>query len=101
MQAFADANYTIVAADRRSVSGGLVMCGGACVSWFSRSHKCVTLYTTEAEYVALADVMKEVLFLRQVWRFVLSPVGMPFIPVFEDNEGAAQLARNPITNSNS
>lgn len=29
-------------------------------SWFSR--------TTEAEYVSLADVLKEVLFLRQVWR---------------------------------
>ena len=32
LQAFADADYASVAADRRSVSGGLVMCGGACVS---------------------------------------------------------------------
>ena len=93
--------YASKAADRRSVSGGLVMCGGACVSWFSRTQKCVTLSTTEAEYVALADVMKEVLFLRQVWRFMLPDVGMPCIPVFEDNEGAVQLAQNPITNSNS
>ena len=51
--------------------------------------------------MALADVMKEVLFLRQVWRFMLPDVGMPCIPVFEDNEGAVQLAQNPITNSNS
>ena len=101
MQVFADADYASKAADRRSVSGGLVMCGGACVSWFSRTQKCVTLSTTEAEYVALADVMKEVLFLRQVWRFMLPDVGMPCIPVFEDNEGAVQLAQNPITNSNS
>ena len=77
------------------------MCGGACVSWFSRTQKCVTLSTTEAEYVALADVIKEVLFLRQVWRFMLPDVGMPCIPVFEDNQGAVQLAQNPITNSNS
>ena len=40
-----------------SVSGGLVMRGGACVSWFSRTQKRVTLSTTEAEYVALADVV--------------------------------------------
>ena len=32
---------------------------------------------------------------------MLPEVGMPCIPVFEDNQGAIQLARNPITNSNS
>ena len=89
------------AADRRSVFGGLVMCGDACVSWFSRTQKCVTLSTTEAECVALADIVKEVLFWRQVWSFMLPDVRMPCIPVFEDNEGAVQLAQNPISNSNS
>ena len=82
LQAFADADYASKATNRRSVSGGLVMFGGACVSWFSRTQKCVTLFTTKAEYVALADIVKEVLFLRQVWRFVLPNIGMPCIPVF-------------------
>ena len=71
MQVFADADYAGKAADRGSVSGGLVMCGGACVSWFSRTQKCVILSTTKAEYVAIADVIKELLFLRQIWRFML------------------------------
>ena len=31
------------------------MCAGACVCWVSRTQKCVTFSTTEAEYVALAD----------------------------------------------
>ncbi|CAB1101212.1 unnamed protein product [Ectocarpus sp. CCAP 1310/34] len=102
MEVFADADYTSKAADRRSVSGGLLMCVGGCISWFSRTQKCVTLSTTEAEYVSLADVMKEVLFLRQVWRFMLPEAGIPScIPVFEDNQGAIQLAQNPISNSNS
>ncbi|CAB1113965.1 unnamed protein product [Ectocarpus sp. CCAP 1310/34] len=101
MQVFVDADYASKAADRRSVSGGLVMCEGVCVTWFSRTQKCVTLSTTEAEYVAIADVLKEVLFLRQVWRFMLPDAGMPCIPVFEDNQGAIQIAHNPITNSNS
>ena len=79
---------------------------GACVSWFSRTQKCVTLSTTEAAYVALADValpdvLKEVLFLRHVWRLMLPDVGVTCIPVFENNQGAVQLAQNPITNSNS
>ena len=74
MQVFADADYSSQAADRRLVSEGV---GGACVSWFSWPQKCVTLVMTEAEYVALPDVMKEVLFMRQVWRFMLPDVGMP------------------------
>ena len=53
------------------------------------------------KYVAILDVLKELLFLRQVWRFMLQEVGMPYISVLEDNEGAIQLARYPITNSNS
>lgn len=68
------------------------MCGGAAVCWFSRTQKCVTLSTSEAEYVALADVIKERLFIRQVWRFMLPEVGMPCFPVYEDNQGAPQLA---------
>lgn len=63
---------------------------------FSRTQKCVTLSTMEAEYVALADITKEVLSFRQVWRFMLPDVGMPCIPVFEGNQGAVQLAQNPI-----
>ena len=103
MQVFVDADYASKATDRRSVSGDLVMCVGGCVSWFSRTQKCVTLSKTEGEYVAMADVLKKImLFLRQAWRFMLPfQVGMPCIPVFEDNEGAIQFARSLIANSNS
>ena len=31
---------------------------------------------------------------------MLPDVGMACIPVFEDNDGAVQLVKNPITNSN-
>ena len=70
LEVFADADYANKATDRRSVSGGAIMCGGACVYWFFRTQKCVTLSTSEAEYVALGDAVKELLFSRQVWRFV-------------------------------
>ena len=98
---FADADYASKATDRRSVSGGVIMCAGACVCWFSKTQKCVTLSTSEAEYVALGDAVKELLFLRQVWRFMLPGKGMPCFPVFEDNQGAVQLSMNPVSNSNS
>ena len=102
LEVFADADYASKATDRRSASSGVIMCGGASVCWFSRTQKCVTLSTSEAEYVALGGAVKELLFLRQVWRFMLPSKVMPCFLVFEDNRGAVQLAqKNPITNSNS
>ena len=100
LEVFADADYTSKATDRRFVSGGAIMCGGACVCWLSRTQKCVTLSTSKAEYVALGDAVKELLFLRQVWRFMLSGEGMPYFPIFEDNQGAVQLSQNSVSNSN-
>ena len=76
------------------------MCGGASVCWFSMTQKCVTLLTSEAEYVALGDAVKELLFLRQILRFMLPNKVMPCFPVFEDNQGTVQLAQNTVTNSN-
>ena len=98
LEVFANADYASKATDRRSISGGLIMCGGASVCWFSRTQKCVTVSTSEAKYVALGDAVKELLFLRQVWRFMLPSKVMPYFPVFEDNQGAVQLAQNPSTN---
>ncbi|CAB1104743.1 unnamed protein product [Ectocarpus sp. CCAP 1310/34] len=98
MQVVVDADYASKAADQRSVSGGLVMCVCGGVTWFSRTQKCVKLSSTEAEYVAIAGVLKEV--LRQVWRFMLPDASIPCIPVLRI-QGAIQIAHNPITNSNS
>ena len=101
LEVLADADYVSKATGRRSVLGGAIMCGGSSVYWFSRTQKCVTLSTSEAEYVTLGYAVKELLFLRQVWRLMLPIKVMPCFPVFEDKQGAVQLAQNPITNSNS
>ena len=100
LEVFADADYASKATDRRFVSGGAIMCAGACIYWFSRTQKCAILSTFEAEYVALGDAVNELSFLRQVWRFMIPGKGMPCFPVFEDNQGALQLSKNPVSNSN-
>ena len=75
MVSFADADYASKATDGTSVSGGVVMCAGGGVSKYSKTKKCVTLSTMQAEYVAKSDVAKEILFLMQVWRFMLPRAG--------------------------
>ena len=99
LEAFAGADHASKATDRWSVSGGAIFCGGACVCWFSRTQKCVKLSTSEVEYVALGDAVKELFFYVLVWRFMLTGKGMPCFPIFEDNQGAVQLTQNPWSNS--
>ena len=48
----------------------------------------------------MSDVAKEIFFFRHVWRFMLPRAGLPCIPLLEDNEGAIQIAKHPISNSN-
>ena len=100
LEVFADADYASKATDKRSISGGVIMRGGASVCWFSRTQKCVTLSISEAGYVAFGDAVKELLFLRQVCRFMLPSKVMPCCPFFEDNQGAVQLEQNLVTNPN-
>ena len=50
--------------------------------------------TSEAEYVALSEVVKEVLFLRQAQEFMESSIKVGAVNVFEDNERAIKLATN-------
>ena len=76
-----------------------MMCGGAAIHWIYRAQKCTTLSLSEAEYVAMAEGLKEALFLRSVWRFLLLDFGDPCIQGFEDNTGVIQMAVKPVTNS--
>ena len=64
--AYADSDYARSKEHRRSVSGGVVMYCRGPILWFSRTQRCVTLSSTEAEYEALAECLKEVLFVRQI-----------------------------------
>ena len=97
---FADADYASRSADRRSVSGRVVMCAGGPVSWHSKTQNCVTLSTTQAEYVAMSDMRKEILFLRQGWCFMQPEAKMPCITMHEDNDGAIQIAKHTNLNLN-
>ena len=72
-----DADYAHEANDRKSVSDGVEMCAGACVSFYSTTQKCITLSTTEAEYVAMATGIRETIFMRGVSFFLIAMLDIP------------------------
>ena len=95
---FADANYAEKADDRRSVSGVAVTVGKS-VGWFSSMQKIVTRSTTEAKYVALVDGVKEALFVKGVFSFIIPSISENCIKVFVVNDRAISLAINPLSSA--
>ena len=81
----------------RSVSGVAVMLGGTVVNASSTTQYCVTLSTSEAEYVAMAQGAKTALFTKAVLDFLQAELANETIDLFEDNQGAIAIAENPIS----
>jgi hypothetical protein len=63
------------------------------MSWKSKSGKSVTLSSTEAEYFAISEVAKEVLFAKQVLESIGVKLVYPII-IKCDNVGAIYLSNN-------
>ena len=101
LELYVDADYAYEASDRRSVSGGVIMCVSACVSFYSRTQKSITLSSTEAEYVATATGFRETIFMRYLWSLIFPDRDIGRTMVKEDNRGAIHLAKNPVTTPNS
>ncbi|CAI7876133.1 unnamed protein product [Closterium sp. NIES-53] len=77
---YVDANDAGDKQNRTSTGGYVFVYGGAAVSWSSLRIKCVTLSSTESEYVAAADAGKEGHRLRfLIAEFKLLEAGMPTI----------------------
>lgn len=98
---YADADYANEDTSRRLLSGGAILCGSSPVAWFSRTQKCITLSTIQAEYVAMGDGEKEALFVHGIMGFLSPGKKLNGIRVLEDNEGAIALAENPVSSSKS
>jgi len=93
LKAYSDADFAGDKETRISVTGYVVYFMNVPVCWRSRGQKSVTLSTTEAEYVACSEVVKEVLFILQLLRHLQVKIQLP-IHVHVDNIGAIFLAEN-------
>ncbi|CAM9771874.1 unnamed protein product [Ascophyllum nodosum] len=83
--AWIDADFPTCPDTRCSVSGGAGMLEGGVISWFSRVQKVTAAASSELEYVALAEVVNGLRFLRQVKDFLTSPIDDNIV-IREDNE---------------
>jgi hypothetical protein len=81
---------------RISVYGFILYFCGCAISWRSKMGRSVTLSSTEAEYVSISELAKEVLFVKHVLDSMGLLLEYPII-IEVDNAGAIYLANNHTT----
>ncbi|XP_066374095.1 secreted RxLR effector protein 161-like [Miscanthus floridulus] len=92
---FSDADMAGDIDGRRSTSGVLVFLGSALISWLSLKQKVVALSMCEAEYVMVAIVACQVMWLcRLLGELTGAKAHPPALMV--DNQPAIALAKNPV-----
>ena len=90
---YSDADFAGDVDQRKSTSGYLFILGGGPISWKSQRQRTVTLSTTEAEYAALTEAVRESNSIRQLLTELGVAVSQP-IPILEDNISTISLANN-------
>ena len=91
---YADASYANEEG-RKSRSGYIFMVFGCVISWFSKKQPTVSLSSTEAEFIALTEAIKESLWLRQLvseMGFIINDSTI----VNQDNQSTIAIALDPI-----
>ncbi|KAH9152519.1 hypothetical protein AeRB84_005072 [Aphanomyces euteiches] len=98
MCGYTDPDYAANPDNRRSVSGYCTFVGKCLVSWASQTQRIVAQSTTEAEYIALAQAAKEVLFMKTLNCELGNPIKTGSI-IRVDNQPAMATACNPVNHS--
>ena len=91
--AYSDADWAESKKNRKSHSGMFCSVNGGAISWCCRKQDVVSLSTAEAEYIALSETCKEVLWMKQVMKhFDINPEKP--VMIFTDNQSALAMVDN-------
>jgi hypothetical protein len=91
---YTDSDWRRSIDDRRSTSGYIFMTNNCAISWKSKKQTTVALSTMEAEYIAISDAVKEVLWLNKLKKEI-SHDSKSVISLFVDNQSCLNFAKNP------
>ncbi|GAA0185895.1 transmembrane signal receptor [Lithospermum erythrorhizon] len=99
LEGFTNADMAGDLDSKRSTSGYLFNFVGGAISWQSKLQKCVALSTTEAEYIAITECDKEMLWLKKFFRDV--GVKQDKFIILCDSQSSIHLRKNPYFHSKS
>jgi hypothetical protein len=97
-QGFCDSDYAGDQDSRKSVTGYAIYLLGYMVVWKSKSQRSVALSCSEAEYISILEITKDILFVKQVLDSLGQEIDFP-IHIMVDNIGAIYMAENNMSNN--
>jgi hypothetical protein len=91
---YCDADFARDPTERKSVSGYTFLMSGGAITWYSGKQKCVSVSTSNAEYIALGVAAREALFLKHL----LEEMGEECrsVKIMEDNQPTLAMTQNPV-----
>ena len=92
---YSDADWANDLDDCHSITENVFVMSGGAVSWLSQEQATVALSTAEAEYVALGSAAQKAIWLQQLLLDLRANPEAP-INIFEDNQGAIAMVKNPV-----
>ena len=95
---FSDADWAGDIDTRRSTTGYVIMLNNGAVAWRSQRQPTVALSTMEAEYMALTEATKELIWMHGL----LTELGYENenpTDLFTDNQSALALSKNPVSHA--
>ena len=95
---YSDSDWAGDKDSRKSITGFLIFVCGVLVCWRSKSQACVGLSSSEAEYYALTEAVKEVPFIAQMLLFMGVKIELP-IKIKVDNMGAVYMAEGSVNSA--
>ena len=93
LEAYCDSDWENDKDSRKSVTGFVIFVNGKPLCWVSRAQKTVSLASAHAEYSAVTEVCKEVLYIKHIMEFLEMKPTLPII-IYCDNVGAIFLRNN-------
>jgi len=94
LKCYVDADYAACKDTRKSVSGFVITIGESVISWRSKKQPVVALSTSEAEYIALSEGIRESVWIKGMLQELKLMKADDAIEVFEDNNACISIAEN-------
>jgi hypothetical protein len=93
LSSYSDADWAGNIDTFRSTTGGLIYLGGNLIDGFTRSQHTVSLSSTESEYIAMTETLKQLKYCNNILN-ELKIIQIAPIILYCDNEGAIRTSMN-------
>jgi hypothetical protein len=96
-RSFADSDWA-TSANRKSISGYLIECGGGPLAWSSKQQTLIALSSCEAEYIACTHCARQIIWLRALFTELGYPQEQATV-LYCDNQGTVACTHDPHSHS--